>query len=264
MPTVFLVPIDGWLSRLSNSVTDSVTDSIAFLIVQNCVVIQDMSSRNYPPNLQAAFFFWCRVFTSLTPLVFGAGSCTYDLLVLTRIRFIAQPAAATLQHLALKRPRPRCQCPAPHCTRSMPPGPSPANTHTTLIPPSHSQCSPLAVPCAGQPEGVALLNVTETRFYRSTVLVQQLCVPVPGWLVIPRKAGVLARPDGHAAAAAAAAAANMEECVLVSSKSANAQRHHSNAHCRSVTSTPSRISNANLCSCRLFCCLVRSGVLGRV
>ena len=130
MPTVFLVPIDGWLSRLSNSVTDSVTDSIAFLIVQNCVVIQDMSSRNYPPNLQAAFFFWCRVFTSLTPLVFGAGSCTYDLLVLTRIRFIAQPAAATLQHLALKRPRPRRQCPAPHCTRSMPPGPSPANTHT--------------------------------------------------------------------------------------------------------------------------------------
>ncbi len=52
-----------------------------------------MSSRDYPPNLQAAFFFWCRVFTSLTPLVFGAGSCTYDLLVLTRRRFIAQPAA---------------------------------------------------------------------------------------------------------------------------------------------------------------------------
>ena len=106
MPSVFLVPFDGCrLSRFSNSVTDSVTDSSAFLIVQNCVVIQDMFSRDSSPNLQAAFFFWCRVFTSLTPLVFGAGSCTYDLLVLTRIRFIAQPAAATLQRL--KRPRPR-------------------------------------------------------------------------------------------------------------------------------------------------------------
>ena len=73
MPTVFLVPFDGWLSRLSNS--------SAISIVQNCVVIIKICPVDMVHQTCRRIFCWCRVFTSLTPLVFGAGG-TYGLLVL--------------------------------------------------------------------------------------------------------------------------------------------------------------------------------------
>jgi hypothetical protein len=45
----------------------------------------------------AACFFWRKVFTSLNPLVVGAGSCTSDLLLFASTLFAAQPAGTALQ-----------------------------------------------------------------------------------------------------------------------------------------------------------------------
>ena len=53
----------------------------------------------------AAWFFWCRVFTSLTPLVFGAGSCTYGLMLKSRSIFFV--VAAALQEQSAPPPRHR-------------------------------------------------------------------------------------------------------------------------------------------------------------
>ena len=70
----------------------------------------------------AAWFFWCRVFTSLTPLVFGAGSCTYGSKLMSRSLFCCGCSAARAKRAAAAAPANR----GPRVPPRQPCTPSPA------------------------------------------------------------------------------------------------------------------------------------------